>query len=276
MRKIASLSYPTAGLVDDRPVAQNSHRRSGQAAACDVVLQRGLDPLQTPGNEAGLGGRDAGEILSRDRGAGASATVAATAAADTAAASRRAAAASARAGEAAIRVRESAGGTCRAPARAARGGEAAIRVIVLRGWSESKAKARLGRFRSQRTRRPEGDAQMSQTDAFVSQLKTSHKYMKSTISIFEEEDAGFRAAARTLHRGRSRRARRGLGRVVRGGRVRRGLEHGLRRPDRCRARRRDARRGQRLAGPRLRRRRFRLSSRPPRRISPPPLPTNAS
>ena len=32
---------------------------------------------------------------------------------------------------------------------------------------------------------------MSQTDALVIQLKTSHKYMKSTISIFEEEDAGF-------------------------------------------------------------------------------------
>jgi len=32
---------------------------------------------------------------------------------------------------------------------------------------------------------------MSQTAAIVAQLKTSHKYMKSTVSIFEEDDAGF-------------------------------------------------------------------------------------
>ncbi len=32
---------------------------------------------------------------------------------------------------------------------------------------------------------------MSQTAAIVAQLKTSHKYMKSTVSVFEEDDAGF-------------------------------------------------------------------------------------
>jgi len=32
---------------------------------------------------------------------------------------------------------------------------------------------------------------MSQTESIVAQLKTSHKYMKSTISIFDEDDAGF-------------------------------------------------------------------------------------
>lgn len=32
---------------------------------------------------------------------------------------------------------------------------------------------------------------MSQAEQIVIQLKTSHKYMKSTISIFDEDDAGF-------------------------------------------------------------------------------------
>lgn len=32
---------------------------------------------------------------------------------------------------------------------------------------------------------------MSQASDIVAQLKTSHKYMKSTIAIFEEQDAGF-------------------------------------------------------------------------------------
>ncbi|MDE2876314.1 MAG: DinB family protein [Gemmatimonadota bacterium] len=32
---------------------------------------------------------------------------------------------------------------------------------------------------------------MSQAAALVTQLETSHKYIRSTISIFEEEDAGF-------------------------------------------------------------------------------------
>ena len=32
---------------------------------------------------------------------------------------------------------------------------------------------------------------MSQTAAIVAQLKTSHKYIKSTVSIFDEDDAGF-------------------------------------------------------------------------------------
>ena len=32
---------------------------------------------------------------------------------------------------------------------------------------------------------------MSQTAAIVVQLKTSHKYIKSTVSIFDEDDAGF-------------------------------------------------------------------------------------
>ncbi len=32
---------------------------------------------------------------------------------------------------------------------------------------------------------------MSQAQSFVMQLKTSHQYMKSTVAIFDEDDAGF-------------------------------------------------------------------------------------